>query len=214
MVNDKNETKRNGFVWCVSLITLFFITIIVVCGFRKWKDKTRVEISPTTNEYFVIQNHKDEPEWVGKEVAKRLSDLTSKVDALVYYMYQNRLPTPEIADRLQQRWTTLRQNPNGIRETALGETSAAYTVNKHEQIRICIRNPKTPTEFEDHNSSMFVLLHELAHVMSKGYGHDQEFKDNFSAITKIAVQLGLYNYVNYSVNPMNYCGTDVTNTSY
>lgn len=201
-------------VICI-ILTLLIIIFITYCGICKWRDKTRKQECPITKEQFIVQNNKHEPEGIGIEVAKRLASLARKTDTLVNYMYQNKLPSPEIATRLYSRWQQIRKNPNGIRETAFGEKSAAYTVNKSEQIRICIRDRSdNETHFEDHNTSMFVLLHELAHIMSKTYGHGIEFKRNFGSITKIAESLGVYHPVDYTKQPTNYCGTDITNNAY
>jgi hypothetical protein len=205
---------------CGAVVTILFIfcfIYIICCAYKKYKDKTRPEILESTNETFIIQNHKNEPDWVGKEVVKRLSNLANKTDLIVNYMHQNVLPNKVVADRLLTRWKKIRSNPRGLREVGLGEKTAAYTVNKSDQIRICIRNPDPQGNndlFENENDSMLVLLHELAHVMSKGYGHDVEFKRNFSYIVRLAVKLGIYNYVDYTSNPTNYCGTDITNNAY
>lgn len=200
-----------------TILTLLIIVFITYCGFQKWRDKSRAETCPITREQFIVQNNKHEPEWIGKEVAKRLATLARKTDTLVNYMYQNKAPNPEVSQRLYSRWQQIRNNPRGLRETAFGETSAAYTVNKSEQIRICIRdrsNNDGEPHFENDNTSMFVLLHELAHIMSKTYGHGVEFKRNFAAITRLAETLGVYHPVDYSKQPTNYCGTDITNNAY
>lgn len=217
MESVKEETSSSmaiGVIVLLSTLTVIVLCVLVCCGYKKWKDKTRMEVCPYTNETFMVQNNKHEPEWVGQEVAKRLSELARKADKLVNYMVEKNIPTPEIAKRLGARWANIRNNPQGLRETAFGETSAAYTVNKSEQIRICIRDPKAKEVFEDSNTAMLVLLHELAHIMSQTYGHNVEFKKNFAYITKVAVDLGLYNYVDYMQNPTSYCSTDITHSPY
>ena len=61
---------------------------------------------------------------------------------------------------------------------------------------------------------IFVLLHELAHLMSKKYGHGKEFQDNFSYLTRKAVEQGIYKYQNFKENSSSYCGTVITNDAY
>lgn len=196
------------------LLTIIILIILLFCGYLKWKDKTCPVQSPETNETFIVQNNKNEPEWVKIEVAKRLGQLTQNLDRLVSYMYEKKLPDAKVSTRLAQRWERLRTNPEGIRETAAGETIAAYSVNKGDQLRICVRDESSDNLFEDQNDMMFVALHELAHLMSKSYGHNLEFKKNFAYITKIAVELGIYKYIDYQKKPTNYCGTDITYPSY
>ena len=59
---------------------------------------------------------------------------------------------------------------------------------------------------------MFVALHELAHIMTKSIGHTEEFWNNFRYLLKKAIKLGLYNDVNFEKNPVDYCGTKITNS--
>lgn len=210
----KSSTTISALVFAACILTLIILLICLGCGYYKWKDKTRAEVCLDTNETFVVQNNKDEPAWVGKEVARRLGHLAQKADKLVLYMYNNHLPDVNVATRLAERWKRIRENPEGLRETAFGETTAAYTVNKGEQLRICVRNNNSDNMFENENDMMFVFLHEAAHLMSKSYGHNLEFKKNFAYITKIAVELGLYKYVDYTKEPTSYCNVDITYPSY
>jgi hypothetical protein len=151
------------------------------------------------------KNYKVRTDGLSDESANRLATLVGKVNGIIKYMIDNDLPTPEIAHRLQYRWRKCE-----VRETASGEDSAAYTVNKGEEMRVCLKNDKG--EFENENTMMFVVLHELGHMMSVSYGHNDEFKDNFQAITEIASKLGYYTPEDFGSNPVNYCGTTITST--
>lgn len=191
------------------------VVIILMClggGMMKWRDKTCEVACPLTGEKFTVQNN-DTAE-VKQEVAKRLAKLSKNIDKLVLYIYNNKLPDQMISHRLAERWKRIRSSSQGLRETGFGESSAAYTVNKGDQIRICIRDAKSDKPFENENDTMFVMLHELAHLMSKSYGHNLEFKKNFAYITKIAVELGIYHYTDYQKSPTNYCGTDISWSAY
>jgi len=212
-MND-NSSCLAGIVCIASIIALFILAICFGVSWQKWNDRTVVVECPITGEGFTVQNNKTEPDWVRKEVARRIGSLASKVDRLVLYMYNKKLPDAKISERLATRWKKIRLNPHGLRETSFGESSAAYTVNKGDQMRICIRDEKSDNLFEDENTGFFVMLHELAHLMSKSYGHNLEFKRNFAYITKVAVELGLYKYQDFTANPETYCGTDITNPSY
>lgn len=217
MQERKKQKMNENLCKLVFAICILVLVIMIICvshSYKKWKDKTRIEVSPDTNEKFVVQNNKNEPEWVGREVARRLSQLAKKADTLIQYMVTNSQPTAEIARRLATRWASIRHKNGGLRETGLGESTAAYTVNKGEELRICIRDPHSETLFEDPNTSMLVLLHELAHLMSITYGHNYEFKKNFAFITKLAVDLGLYHYVDYSKHPTSYCNVDITHAPF
>lgn len=201
----------------VCVLCFLVIIVLIVClgvGYAKWKGKMVAAESPETSESFMVQNNKQEPDWVRKEVARRLSRLARKGDALAQYAKQHSYPNAYAAERLYTRWKRLRANPSGLRETGFGERSAAYTVSKGEELRICVRDEQSDKLFEDENDATMVFLHELGHLMSKSYGHNLEFQQNFAAISKLAVKLGLYHYVDYNRNPTTYCGVDITHPAY
>jgi hypothetical protein len=144
------------------------------------------------------------PVEVKQKAVDHLAELSAKVDILVTYMKQHQLPDRETADRLYNRWRKCK-----LRETSSSEKSAAYTVNKGEEMRICIRKNG---RMEDPNTSMFVILHELGHVASITFGHDSSFRENFSYLTHLAAKLGLYEPEDFVNNSKIYCGTEI-NTS-
>lgn len=189
---------------CVSLLV---VVIILVCGFYKWKNQTRYEECQVTKEKFLIQNNKDESQNIGQQVATIIALHARKADYIVLYMYNEKLPNKIISERLYKNWNKIRKNPNGIREVSKNDNSAAYTINKNE-VRLCVRTEDN--KFEDLNTGFFVLLHELAHIMSKHYGHGLEFEKNFAFITQLAIDLGLYKYTDYSQFPETYCNVDIT----
>jgi hypothetical protein len=62
------------------------------------------------------------------------------------------------------------------------------------------------------NIVMFVLIHEMAHLMTFSVGHTPEFWANFKRILHDAVQCGIYTPVNYAHSPTNYCGMTITDS--
>ena len=59
---------------------------------------------------------------------------------------------------------------------------------------------------------MFVLLHEMAHIMTTTVGHTPEFWTNFKRVLHDAVQCGIYTSVNYTKTPTPYCGMTITDS--
>jgi hypothetical protein len=142
---------------------------------------------------------------VKQTAANYLAILNEKINKIVNYMNEHNLPDLDTAKRLFNRWSKC-----NLKETSSNEKSAAYTLNKNVEIRICIRDGLG--NFEDINTSMFVILHELAHVMSVGYGHEEEFKNNFSYITHLASKLGIYKPEDFGHFPKTYCGISINTT--
>lgn len=140
-----------------------------------------------------------------QNAADYLAKVSENINILVNYMYVNELPDIDTATRLYNRWKKCE-----LKETPSSEKSAAYTLNKSTEIRLCIRDNNG--NFEDINTSMFVILHELAHVMSIGFGHGEEFKQNFSYIVNIASNIGIYYPQNFNSAPTTYCGIEINTT--
>jgi hypothetical protein len=96
--------------------------------------------------------------------------------------------------------------------------STSYTENKGEKLVLCLRN-KEPNaqgkyEFHDINLIMFVVLHELTHVMNDRWGHKMQFWQLFKFVLKNAVECGIYKPVDYRRDPARYCGMDITYNPY
>lgn len=140
---------------------------------------------------------------LNKKKANMLSSLNKKAHKIINYMYDNKLPSKEIADISKKRFM------NCIIGEILEKEGGGYTINKGSKMGICL---VTKGKFNDENDAYFVILHELAHVMSNSYGHGDEFKLNFNFIVKLAIKLKLWKSKNYNVEPVDYCGIKVTTT--
>lgn len=140
-----------------------------------------------------------------REKAEVLYELQTKLDKLVEHLIANDIPNKESANRLASRFKNTE-----LRETGIFEFNTAYTLNKGKEIRICLdRGGKDKL---DVNLIMFVLLHEMAHVMSETYGHNREFIENMDIIVKTAVKIGIYMPTDFSAFPGRYCGSNITSS--
>lgn len=96
--------------------------------------------------------------------------------------------------------------------------STSYTENKGEKLVLCLRNKepnaKGEYEFHDINLIMFVVLHELTHVMNDRWGHKMQFWQLFKFVLQNAVEAGIYKPEDYKKQPVRYCGMDITYNPY
>ena len=69
--------------------------------------------------------------------------------------------------------------------------TSAYTEDK-KRICLCVKDPESQA-FYNYNTIMYVALHELAHLSSKSFGHNEEFKLNFAKLLKLGENIGFYN---------------------
>ena len=150
--------------------------------------------------FFNIFQRQREPK---KQVSEMLEEIKRRIDILVKYSLENNYPDKPRAELMSKRWKKVK-----VSETLRGESDIAYLVNKDEELKVCLRDPQTD-EAEALNTAMFVVLHELGHLMSSKYGHGVEFWNNFKLLLKKAIELEIYDYENYNKRSQKYCGIDI-----
>ena len=137
---------------------------------------------------------------------KKLSIKTEKLKEHIRKNYPNHTKLNRILTRFK-----CKNNVCKIEECAYQYTGqAAYSINKGDKIGICLHHNDQTLFDTKENTLMFVYLHELAHIMSVNYAHDEEFWNNFGLLVKVSVEAGIYTYVDYSKHPTSYCGHDIT----
>ena len=87
----------------------------------------------------------------------------------------------------------------------------SYISNK-KYIYICLR--KNNNIFEKNlNGLYFILIHELAHLITKKYGHHKEYWNNYKLVLQTAIKHNLYKYKNYNNNPIYICKNKIINSN-
>ena len=182
---------------------VFFLTVFVVFIIinKLYSLDEVVQIkSDKDNIIYIVRDLPD-----SKAAADRLSEINTKVLKLINVVKNEKR---DGVDRLEENY-----NPNNLSETGLNAKYTSYSVNKGEKISICLRN-KFDNTFEDMNTVMFVVIHELAHVMTKTIGHDKTFWKNMSYLLHEAEKIGIYEHQDYSKVPVDYCGMEINSTPY
>lgn len=166
--------------------------------------KNLVEVrSPKNNTVYRVQNLPDK-----QEACDRMAEIHGKLERLIEH-YKN--DPASVADpRVHVLITRFR--PENMCENDLDADSTSYSENKGDKIVICLRNKTPPYEFVDNNTVMFVILHEMAHLMTTTTGHTPEFWSNFRRILQDGVKVGIYQEVNYARQPTPYCGMTITDS--
>jgi len=72
-------------------------------------------------------------------------------------------------------------------EIYVGEKS--YTINK-EKIFLCLKDKNE--KYYDSNMLVYVLLHELSHVLNDEVGHGEKFQRIFNEVLEKATDTGIY----------------------
>lgn len=186
----------------VVIITIFFLILFLVNN--KILDKDVIKVKSTIDDQIYIV--RDLPN--SQDAANKLAELKQQILKFVDHMRKVHSEDPGVKRML-----------NNLRLNSLIECDPhhkykSYSVNKGEEVAICLRHTQEGYPFNDNNSIMFTTGHELAHVMNKTVGHDDSFwkymKFNLEEMTKI----GLYNPIDYAKSPVQYCGMTINHTPY
>ena len=154
------------------------------------------------NNYYNVRNDFENEE----NAANRLAQIRNNIETLIDYLVKNYGHKRNIKN-LKKRF-----DPDNMVEAKHEANSTSYTINKGEEIHVCLREKDDSKAIHDLNLLMFVVLHEMAHLMSDSIGHNSEFRDNFKFILKEASKINIYKIDDYSQNPMSYCGLRVDST--
>lgn len=165
--------------------------------------KTVAVRSRTDGQTYNVQNLPDK-----QEACERMAKIRSNIEKLIdsYKNDPSAMADPRVKIMVE------RFNPQSMIENDIDASTTSYSENKGETIVVCLRDKRHPYPLADENTVMFVLLHEMAHLMTTSVGHTPEFWANFKRILHDAVQCGIYTPVNYARQPTAYCGMTITDT--
>ena len=184
------------------LISFLILLYIIYC--YNYKDTDRIKVSGYSGKEYDIRKR---PEVFSNssqnDIINRLDEIILRINKLCDALVKDNYPDKERAERTKQRWDNI-----VIKETYKDEKSVAFVINKGDEMSICLTNKETG-DLEDINTTMFVVLHEVAHLMSVHWGHDDEFWTNFKLILRKAQEIDIYNYTNYNNTPEKYCGISI-----
>lgn len=184
--------------------TIFCLIIsITIINIFKWaRQKHSLTLVKDRNGVENYVRNMDDKE----KAAELMTEIKRRLKLLIDYIKKK---GKEENDRIKQITDNL--NINEIKETDLNEQATSYSVNKGRELSICLRNKKDPMySLHDINTLMFVVIHETAHLMSKTYGHNAEFLENFKYLLKNAIECNVYYSINYEQNNAEYCGMSIT----
>ena len=107
------------------------------------------------------------------------------------------------------RIANIRARWNGTLAETTDSSGIAYSLNK-TSVHVCVRSPEGG--LESINTTMYVLLHEIAHVATDTFGHPPEFWTNFRWILEAAEKLGVYTYEDFDAIQVTFCGHQLGNS--
>lgn len=117
-------------------------------------------------------------------------------------MFNNEDP---VLQEVKRKYAVLSQDPPPGMEQLRNKTvitgfrerygEIGYNVNKGNEIGLCLDGTA--------NEVFHVLIHELAHTVTKSYAHNDEFWKNFNTLKEHCIQKGIYEPIKHKTD---FCG--------
>lgn len=141
--------------------------------------------------------------------ADLLAKVRIKLTDLTNYL-ENKYPDKQ---QVRMMVSNFRSDPNRFIEATPDAAHTSYSINKGQEIHLCLRQRSGANEsLVDENVMVFVGLHELAHVCTESIGHGPDFWNNFGWLLKEAEAKGVYRYTDFKAQPVSYCGMSITDS--
>jgi len=134
-----------------------------------------------------------------KEDAQEAADLIAQIRQRLVLIVDHLIKTYPDEERTKMMKRNFR--PDRIKEGIDDPNYTSYSINKGEQIVLCLR---TNNKLMDINTMMFVVLHELAHICTESIGHTPEFWTNFKWILEESINIGIYKKQDFKLNNVEY----------
>jgi predicted metal-dependent hydrolase len=181
----------------LAIIILFIIFIYLINQYRYYSNIEKI-VSKIDNRNYDVQIKDD-----SSEAADLIAKVREKLILLVSHMYKTYPDNPKVI-RLKKNF-----NPDVLKEGIDNPSYTSYTINKGEEIILCLR---TDGKIVDLNILTFVCIHELSHIGNETIGHDDAFWEFFQELLIEAINIGVYIKYDFKTTPIKYCGMMITDS--
>lgn len=163
--------------------------------------------SDIDGQFYLVRNLADK-----RYVANILAKMKYNILSLSNHLYEKR-----DEKEYKEFKPYIEQFNNRIKNVTILESTddgvyTSYTVNKGEQIFLCVRSRKIKDKIHDINLMMYVVLHEISHVACPEYDHTPLFKKIFAFLSNEAIKLNMYSKIDFFKHPEEYCGLVITDS--
>jgi len=184
----------------MNKLILTMLIFIIIYIYYIINGKNKIIFDNKTGSKIVIYNENNE-----KEKEELLKDIINNIYILRQHMIDNIDEFKEYRDYINLLKNNLTPLRTTIYETDPLSEFTSYSVNKGEELSLCLTSKKTK-ELHNKNLLMYVVIHELAHMACPEIGHGPLFKKIFKKLLEESIKINIYNYEDYNNNPIEYCG--------
>ena len=179
------------------VIIIFIILYFISNKIYKYDNLVKVK-SPIDEHEYWVRERQDKV-----QAANTLAKIKSNMIKLITHLKTHINKFPENMSYIKD--LVSRTKNIYIMETPQDEKFTSYTINKGEKIVFCLRS-KVLDNIHDMNTLMYVVIHETSHVMTPEFGHTPLFKKIFKFLLEQSIEIGIYDPIDYRINPQQYCG--------
>jgi predicted metal-dependent hydrolase len=192
-----------GYYWILIFVLLLILLLIYIKN--RQNNVTYVQ-SDIDNNYYLVRDLADK-----QHASNLLAKIKQNIETLTKHVYENK------DSKYAEYKPYIEQLSQRIQNVIILESSGdgvytSYSVNKGEQIVFCLRSRKIKNQLHKLNLLMYVVIHEMAHVACPEYGHTALFKKIFAFLAQVATEIGIYEKIDFSKNPEEYCGLMLTDS--
>jgi hypothetical protein len=194
-------------------ITLVAILLLMNMYSRSYSffDTNLIKSSIDGNSYPVVSSYEEQQK--AADIMAEINLFTVQLISALKKKYLTNSPvTPEeikgfeVASILIEKYS-----PSSLSENKpTSDKDTAYTQNKGEVISLCLREKQTGlNQFHTLDVIKFVMLHELAHIITPEIIHSNLFWTNFRFLLEFCKENNLYTAPDYGKNNQLYCGMTI-----
>ena len=195
-----SSSSSSSSVSFLDVFVLVILVIILLSYMRNHYGEVEYVKSSVDGRKYLVRKLPDK-----KKAANMLAKVNVELATLVDHMVKRYGLGDQRVAQMKRNF-----NPDNVSEGGLEHGYTSYSVNKGEKIVLCIR--QSDNAFVSPNVLLYVSIHELAHLMTKNVGHTSEFWKNFKWLLREAVEIGIYERINYAEQPQHYCGIRITSS--
>jgi len=181
----------------IIIISLILIFAFLIYQYHYYSNIETI-VSNVDNRNYDVQIKTD-----AQDAADLIAKVREKLILLVDHMYKT-FPNDSKVKQLKKNF-----NPDVIKEGIDNPSYTSYTINKGQEIILCLR---TNGQLVDINVLTFVCIHELSHIGNETVGHDDAFWQFFKELLTEAINIGVYTKYDYRSNPVDYCNIKITSS--
>ena len=179
-------------------ILLLSVLVILFLWYDRWRMVyVKAELDGRA---YLVRNIADK-----QRVANLLAIIRSRLALLIQKVGKKVQTYPKVRKEYVSRLLIYGQKTL-FKENKKSSNFTSYTINKGEEMIFCLRSKKATEYLHDLNLLMYVAIHELAHVACPEIGHTPLFNAIFRFLLKEAIKLQLYQKIDFSAAPQEYCG--------